>query len=161
MTRLAERVKRSPLPRLAWWAHSGIRRLLKPIGLGVRTMVLDNGGRVLLVRHSYRPGWHFPGGGVRRWETLSAAAIRETVEESGVAILTLEPLVGMYANFSIGYPDHVALFIARDWQPGTARSMEIVETGFFAMDALPADTSLPTRRRVDEFRGNRTSDGYW
>ena len=160
MTRLAERVKRSSLPRLAWWAHSGVRRILRPIGLGVRTMVLDGDDRVLLVRHTYRPGWHFPGGGVRRWETLADAAIRETVEESGVAIRTLGPLLGMYANFSIGYPDHVALFVAHDWQPGTVHSMEILETGFFAIDALPVGTSSPTRRRLEEFKGGRTTDGH-
>ena len=37
--------------------------------LGVRAACFDNEGRVFLVKHSYVPGWHMPGGGMERWET--------------------------------------------------------------------------------------------
>ena len=44
-------------------------RLARPMTLGVRAAVLDAQDSVLLVRHSYTPGWHMPGGGVEPGET--------------------------------------------------------------------------------------------
>ena len=44
------------LMRFVWW-------LQRPLTLGVRGIVRDGEGRVLLVRHTYRPEWFLPGGG--------------------------------------------------------------------------------------------------
>ena len=143
-------LKRSPLPRWGFLLQSAYLRVRKPWSLGVRTLVLDSEGRVLLVRHSYRPGWFLPGGGVHKWETLEDAAIREAREEGAVEIGSLEPLFGIYANFTPYRCDHVALFVAHHWQSVDARSAEIAETGFYAPDALPNGTTEATLRRIAE-----------
>jgi len=44
------------------------------------------GGRVLLVRTSYRPQYGLPGGFLKRGETADAAASRELFEETGVEV---------------------------------------------------------------------------
>ena len=47
-------------------------------------MAVYVGPALLLVRSSYRRGWHLPGGGVRRGETPEAAARGELAEEIGL-----------------------------------------------------------------------------
>ena len=43
--------------------------------------------QILLVKHSYIPGWHLPGGGVDHGEDIHTAAIREVYEETGISDL--------------------------------------------------------------------------
>ncbi|MEM7463993.1 MAG: NUDIX domain-containing protein, partial [Pseudomonadota bacterium] len=42
---------------------------VKPLSVGVRALIEDDAGRILLIKHTYVPGWHFPGGGVEPGET--------------------------------------------------------------------------------------------
>src|SRR5205085_1859217 len=45
-------------------------RFARPMTVGVRALVIDGSGCILLVKHSYVSGWHLPGGGVEPGETL-------------------------------------------------------------------------------------------
>src|SRR6516162_8060393 len=72
-----------PLARI-WW------RLTCPRHQGVVVAVYV-GPALLLVRPSYRAGWHLPGGGVRRGETPEASARRELEEEIGLTATALVP----------------------------------------------------------------------
>jgi ADP-ribose pyrophosphatase YjhB (NUDIX family) len=136
-----------------WW------RLRRPMTLGVRGLVCDENGRVLLVRHTYAAGWHLPGGGVEHGETALQAALRELAEEGGVEARSAR-LVGFYCNHALFKHDHIALYRAEEWKPCPPRENgEIAERGFFPMDALPAGVTSPTRRRLAEvFEGAPPSD---
>ena len=120
--------------------------------LGARGAVIDGGGHVLLIRHSYTPGWYLPGGGVERGETLRDALDRELAEEGRVEATSEPDLFGIYSNEASLKGDHVALFVLRDWRslgPFTP-NREIVDHGFFPPDALPDGTTPGTRRRIGE-----------
>ena len=121
--------------------------------MGAQGMVIDDRARVLLVRHGHRPGWHFPGGGVEKNETVRETLRRELLEETGVVIEGPAEFVGLYANFKNFPSDHIALFAVRDWSQKTIPepNMEIAEQGFFAIDALPPGTTSGTRARIAEY----------
>ena len=53
-------------------------RLARGLTLGVRAVVLNDRGEVFLIRHTYTPGWQFPGGGVEVGETLADALATRT-----------------------------------------------------------------------------------
>jgi ADP-ribose pyrophosphatase YjhB (NUDIX family) len=139
-----------------------IGRLTRGVTLGVRAVVIAPDGAIFLVKHSYLPGWHLPGGGVDSGETLRQAVARELAEEGNVT-LTAEPeLFGVYLNRGPAQRDHVALYVVRVFtQTPPQPNREIVDHGFFAPDALPPDTAAATRRRIAEVIGDGSRSDDW
>lgn len=133
------------------------------VTLGAQGLVHDGAGRVLLIRHTYRPGWHFPGGGVERLEPVQLSLARELEEEAGVFLNRPAVLFGLYANFELFPGDHVALFIVADWsQPKVpAPNNEIAEQGFFDWRAPPAEINPRTLKRLLEFFGGCEKSIAW
>lgn len=131
--------------------------------LGVRIVVTDSRDRVLLVRHSYVPGWHLPGGGVERRETAEEAARKELLEETAIEATGPFELIGFFANRQASPRDHVVLYRIRQWnqtKPFEATS-EILETGFFALEELPDSTTSSTRQRLAELKGESLIRPFW
>lgn len=158
------------LPPLAqrmmpWLIHAGAR-FTRPLTLGVRAALLRDGiggPEVFLVRHSYVPGWHLPGGGVEAGETVGEAVVREVREECAVEIAGAPELFGLYFNRAGSRRDHVAVFRVRDFRVLGLRApdLEIDEAGFHPLDALPAGTTTATRARLAEMRDGRPPAPHW
>lgn len=153
--RIADRLR-----RIVWRAYG-------PRTIGIRGLVVDDDGNVLLVRHTYGPStWHLPGGGVKRRETLLQALARELQEEVGVTITGPVRLHGTLSNMSEGKSDHISVFVvdrwSRDTRDGAATAdAEIDAARRFPADALPPETSPGTRRRIEEWRDGQVAAFEW
>jgi 8-oxo-dGTP pyrophosphatase MutT (NUDIX family) len=137
-------------------------RLRRGMTLGVRAVIFDDQNRIFLVRHSYAPGWLFPGGGVERGETIYDAVAREVEEEGGIILNGPPVFHGLFSNEENFRGDHVACFVIRHytrraWAPG----MEIKEAGFYPLGGLPEGTTGGTLRRIEEIVTRATPSAHW
>ncbi|HEX6686069.1 MAG TPA: NUDIX domain-containing protein [Candidatus Limnocylindrales bacterium] len=123
-------------------------------------VVVNDSGEILMIRRSDNDNWALPGGAMDLGESLPAAAIRETVEETGVQV-EITGLVGIYTD-----PRHVILytsnnevrqefsvvFTARPLSGTPTPSDESREVRWIAPDHIPTlamDRSM--RMRIDHY----------
>lgn len=149
--------------RLFGWALHLYFRLSRGLTLGVRAAVLNEAGEIFLVRHTYTPGWHLPGGGVEPGETVAAAIGKELREEANIEIIGPVVLHGLFLSGESSRRDHVAVFIIRDFTRTAPKQpdFEIAEADFFALSALPEGTTPGTRRRLAEITAGAPVDERW
>lgn len=137
-------------------------RRSRAMTLGVRVIAFDPEGRVALVRHSYMPGWHFPGGGVERNETTQDAAERELLEETGAEAAAPLDLLSVHSNHTRFPNDHILVFRT---QVATASTRppdrEIVEVRWADPADLPEGVTPATQRRVLEVLNGTPPAPLW
>jgi 8-oxo-dGTP pyrophosphatase MutT (NUDIX family) len=152
-----------PVSRIVTRGLQRYWRVSRALTLGAQGCVLDASGRVLLIRHTYRPGWHFPGGGVEKRETAEDAVVRELHEEAGVIIDGRPRLFGLYANHLAFPGDHIVLYVVRSWRQDAVPppNREIAEQGFFSPDRLPGGINPSTALRIGEIVAGRTPADVW
>lgn len=119
-------------------------------------VVVDDAGRLLLILRSDNGNWALPGGAMDLGESLPAAAVRETLEETGIEV-EITGLVGIYTD-----PRHVILytsnnevrqefsvvFTARPLRGEPTPSSESREVHWVApeqVESLPMDRSMRMR----------------
>jgi ADP-ribose pyrophosphatase YjhB (NUDIX family) len=134
--------------RLLHWSFL----LTRPMSLGVRAIVISPDDEILLVRHGYVSGWHFPGGGVEVGETCLESLKRELEEEAHIAIEGPPALHGIFFNTQTSRRDHVAAYVVRSFRVLGERppDWEIAEARFFPRLALPEGATRATRARLAE-----------
>lgn len=138
-------------------------RFKRPLTMGVRAMAFDAAGHLFLVRHTYVPGWHLPGGGIEPGETALQSLEREIREEGNLVITRPPRLHGLYFNSAGSNRDHVALYVLEaviQTEPKRPDN-EIAEAGFFPLNALPEETTPATRRRINEVLATFPHDPVW
>lgn len=137
-------------------------RLTRGKTLGVRGVVVDAAGRVLLVEHTYLKGWHLPGGGVDAGETAEGALVRELREEAGVEVEGRPRLLSIHSAEQLFRGDHVLVYRVDRFRrvPSSAQG-EILSAEFFPPDALPSSTTRSTRDRIAEALGGGDPAPDW
>jgi len=137
-------------------------RFKRGLTLGVRAVVTDEEGRVLLLQHTYVHGWYLPGGGVERGETAELAVVRELQEEAGVRALSRPRLVSAHSNEVLQPGDHVLVYRIEAWETCASNAAgEIHAVGWFDPHDLPDETTRATRRRIAEALHGEEPDAMW
>ncbi|KLK93290.1 DNA mismatch repair protein MutT [Microvirga vignae] len=160
---MSDSVPKSKAARFVSWGLHTYWRFSRGMTLGVRAVVLDGGNRVFLIRHTYMPGWHLPGGGVETGETALDALTRELREEACIATDELPVLAGVFFNHRISRRDHVLVYVIRRFTVLEEKKpdREIAEAGFFPLDQLPEGTTQATRRRLAEILEGQPPSTTW
>lgn len=110
------------------------------------TIVLNSKNEILLIKGPKR-GWEMPGGQVEEGESLTAAAIRETKEESGIDLEILK-FCGIFQNVEKSICN--TLFLAKPIGGTPTTSPESLEVGYFPIEvALEMVTVGNFRQRIE------------
>jgi 8-oxo-dGTP pyrophosphatase MutT (NUDIX family) len=150
------------LPRQAGLSlFLGLKALASPVAFGACALLDDPAGRVLLVRHSYQPGWHLPGGGIAAGEPPAEGVVRELREEVGFVRGETPELLGLFTR-RVGFVTNlVALYRMRGAQIAFRPNAEIREIVYADPADPPPGATAATRRRLAEFRGDAPASPYW
>ena len=70
----------------------------------VNVVIVNDAGEILLIRRTDNGNWALPGGAIDLGESVAQAAVRETLEESGIEC-AITGIVGIYSD-----PKHVILY---------------------------------------------------
>ncbi|WJH40427.1 NUDIX domain-containing protein [Aliirhizobium terrae] len=148
--------------RIIVWLMHRVFFFTRGMTVGVRAACFDAEGRIFLVRHTYVPGWYMPGGGMERGETALGALHKELREEGNLVVRGEPQLFHVYYNRKASKRDHV-LFYRVDVEQTAPRApnMEIAESGFYSLEALPDGVTDATLRRLQELSGKAERSDYW
>ena len=133
---------------------------------GVNVVVVRD-DKVLLTLRSDLPVWCLPGGAIEDGESLTEAAKREALEETGAEV-EISRIVGVYSRPNWrGSGNHEVVFMGK--QVGAAlfpHDGEAVEIAYFGLDELPETLIWWHGERIfDAVRGKqaiaRMQDARW
>lgn len=113
-----------------------VRRATPSFHVGAICIIERPDGALLLVRNSYRKGWGFPGGFLKRGEAPADAARRETREEVGVDVV-IDPNPKVVVEAAMRRVDVIFTGHAEASADPRPRSLEILEARWFLPTDLP------------------------
>ncbi|MFZ5911692.1 MAG: NUDIX hydrolase [Chloroflexota bacterium] len=127
--------------------------------VGAAVLVVDEQGRLLLLKRSDSGCWGPPGGAVEPGEIVEEAARRETLEETGLRVGGMS-LFGVFSGPELYYKypngDEVynvtIIYLSRDVTGEIRLNEEHTAWDWFAPADIPDHLSPPIRPVIDRFR---------
>ena len=123
--------------------------------MGAGCLFLNVHKQILLVKPNYKDGWEIPGGVVEEDESPRTCARRETLEEIGLDLLQVGPLLVVDYCEGMGDKTESLMFIfdggildADKIKAIKLQSEELVKFEFFPQDELPESMTSTLSRRV-------------
>ncbi len=148
------------LGRMLFSLFTMLRAILSPVAFGVLAVV-EQDGKIVLVRQTYATGWHLPGGGVKRGEPPGEAVLRELREEIGLTQSSPPELIGLYTRRVWLATNVIALYrvpgAVFDFKP----NFEISQIMLTDLAALPNGVTRGARRRLAELTGTIPKGNHW
>ncbi len=115
-----------------------IRLLYPTFTAGTSVCISNADGQILLVTHTYSPGWGLPGGLIGRHESPTETASREIVEELGLQIdLTDAPIPFQSPGRRHWNMLFRTVLDPLPSEPIRSHSPEVAAVDWFYTDALP------------------------
>jgi 8-oxo-dGTP diphosphatase len=111
-------------------------------------IIFDNDGKVLLLKHLFRPGsgWGIPGGFVEAGEHPEAALRRELREETGLEIESAK----VFDTRAFGPQQQIEIvFLGQANGAPFPQSLEVDQAVWFSPDALPENLSADQKRLIE------------
>jgi 8-oxo-dGTP pyrophosphatase MutT (NUDIX family) len=123
--------------------------------VGGDAAVIDDAGRILLIRRSDDGRWAMPGGALEVNETPAEGVLREVLEETGLPCQAVA-LVGVFDSRLCGVASrhhlYIITFLCRPVDGAgvgaPSHANEVLDIRWFAQDALPGDMHPGTASRM-------------
>lgn len=138
--------------------------LIRAKSVGVRGLVLDEHRRILLIQHTYKPGWHMPGGGVNYNEHPIDALKRELREEACIEVIEHSPeLVGIFHQRYFGHDDYPIMYAVNQFKilRNVKPDFEIADIKWCPLDELASVATQETYQHVQNYLNNRPPNKDW
>lgn len=106
---------------------------------GISAAIIAHKGRVLMIRRRVKEGelsWQFPAGGIEDGETPEEAAVRETLEETGLKVEAVS-LIGQRVHPKTGREMSYTACQVVDGEAHVADADELDAVAWVTLDEIP------------------------
>lgn len=123
---------------------------------GISAAIITQGGKVLMVRRAVKEGklsWQFPAGGIEDGEVAEEAAVRETLEETGLTVKAIR-LLGERVHPNTGRLMSYTACEVVSGEAHVADTEELDAIAWVALDEIPEKVPYglfgPVQEYLDE-----------
>lgn len=129
--------------------------IFRPAAMGTGLLLVSN-NKVLLTQNSYRKGWYFPSGGVKKGELIKKALVREVKEEVGIVVK--EDMLEFLAAYQFRVNHKHNLYIIFSCTADLINDsdikideLEVINAKFFKFQSIPSSTNKAEKTAIDDY----------